>query len=78
MGRAASELQEKNTELQKVATNYYLYITEGEGLFCERHNCWIYPDNRSVYWHLKVAGYLIYILPNEISISVCMCIGVRI
>lgn len=51
------ELQEKNTELQKAATNYYLYTAEGEHLFCERHNCRIYPDNRGIYWHFKVADY---------------------
>ena len=61
------ELQEKNTELQKAATNYYLYTAEGEHLFCERHNCRIYPDNRSIYWHFKVADYPAYILPTEIS-----------
>ena len=38
-----------------------------ECLFCERHNCRIYPDNRGVYWHFKVADYPAYILPNEIS-----------
>ena len=27
------ELQEKNTELQKAATNYYLYTAYGERLF---------------------------------------------
>ena len=27
------ELQEKNMELQKAATNYYLYTSEGEHLF---------------------------------------------
>ena len=61
------ELQEKNMELQKVATNYYLYTAEGERLFCERHNCRIYPDNRGIYWHFKVADYPAYILPTEIS-----------
>lgn len=61
------ELQEKNTELQKAATNYYLYTAEGERLFCERHNCRIYPDNRGFYWHFKVADYPAYILPTEIS-----------
>ena len=61
------ELQEKNTELQKAATNYYLYTAEGERLFCERHNCRIYPDNRGIYWHFKVADYPAYILPAEIS-----------
>ena len=61
------ELQEKNTELQKAATNYYLYTAEGEHLFCERHNCRIYPDNRGIYWHFKVADYPAYILPTEIS-----------
>ena len=61
------ELQEKNTELQKAATNYYLYTAEGERLFCERHNCRIYPDNRGIYWHFKVADYPAYMLPNEIS-----------
>ena len=60
------ELQEKNTELQKAATNYYLYTAEGERLFCERHDCRIYPDNRGIYWHFKVADYPAYILPNEI------------
>lgn len=60
------ELQEKNAELQKAATNYYLYTAEGERLFCERHNCRIYPDNRGIYWHFKVADYPAYILPNEI------------
>ena len=53
--------------LQKVATNYYLYTAEGERLFCERHNCRIYPDNRGVYWHFKVADYPAYTLPSEIS-----------
>ena len=61
------ELQEKNTELQKAATNYYLYTAEGERLFCERHNCRIYPDNRGFYWHFKVADYPAYTLPTEIS-----------
>ena len=61
------ELQEKNTELQKAATNYYLYTAEGECLFCERHNCRIYPDNRGIYWHFKVADYPAYTLPTEIS-----------
>ena len=61
------ELQEKNTELQKAATNYYLYTAEGERLFCERHNCRIYPDNRGIYWHFKVADYPAYTLPAEIS-----------
>ena len=61
------ELQEKNTELQKAATNYYLYTAEGEHLFCERHNCRIYPDNRGIYWHFKVADYPAYTLPTEIS-----------
>ena len=61
------ELQEKNTDLQKAATNYYLYTVEGERLFCERHNCRIYPDNRGIYWHFKVADYPAYTLPNEIS-----------
>ena len=61
------ELQEKNGDLQKVATNYYLYTAEGERLFCERHNCRIYPDNRGIYWHFKVADYPAYTLPAEIS-----------
>ena len=61
------ELQEKNTELQKAATNYYLYTAEGERLFCERHNCRIYPDNRGIYWHFKVTDYPAYTLPTEIS-----------
>ena len=61
------ELQEKNAELQKVATNYYLYTAEGERLFCERHDCRIYPDNRGIYWHFKVADYPPYTLPTEIS-----------
>ena len=61
------ELQEKNAELQKAATNYYLYTAEGERLFCERHNCRIYPDNRGIYWHFKVADYPAYTLPAEIS-----------
>ena len=61
------ELQEKNTELQKAATNYYLYTADGERLFCERHNCRIYPDNRGIYWHFKVANYPAYTLPSEIS-----------
>lgn len=61
------ELQEKNTELQKAATNYYLYTAEGERLFCERHNCRIYPDNRGIYWHFKVTEYSAYILPTKIS-----------
>ena len=57
----------ENTELQKVVTNYYLYTAEGERLFCERHNCRIYPDNRGIYWHFKVADYPPYTLPTEIS-----------
>ena len=57
----------KNTELQKAATSYYLYTAEGERLFCERHNCRIYPDNRGIYWHFKVADYPAYTLPTEIS-----------
>ena len=61
------ELQEKNTELQKAATNYYLYTAEGERLFCERHNCRVYPDNQGIYWHFKVANYPAYMLPAEIS-----------
>ena len=61
------ELQEKNTELQKAMANYYLYTAEGERLFCERHNCRIYPDNRGIYWHFKVADYSAYILPTKIS-----------
>ena len=61
------ELQEKNTELQKAMANYYLYTAEGERLFCERHNCLIYPDNRGLYWHFKVADYPAYILPTKIS-----------
>ena len=61
------ELQEKNTELQKAAANYYLYTAEGERLFRERHNCRIYPDNRGIYWHFKVADYPAYTLPAEIS-----------
>ena len=40
---------------------------EGERLFCERHNCRIYPDNRGVYWHFKVGDYPAYTLPAEIS-----------
>lgn len=63
----ARELQEKNSELQKAATNYYLYTAEGERLFCERHNCRIYPDNRGIYWHFKVADYPACTLPTEIS-----------
>lgn len=39
----------------------------GERLFCERHNCRIYPDNRGLYWHFKVADYPAYTLPTEIS-----------
>ena len=35
--------------------------------FCERHNCRIYPDNRGIYWHFKVADYPAYTLPTEIS-----------
>ena len=46
---------------------YYLYTAEGEHLFCERHNCRIYPDNRGIYWHFKVADYPAYTLPAEIS-----------
>ena len=46
------ELQEKNTELQKAATSYYLRI---------------YPDNRGIYWHFKVTDYPAYTLPTEIS-----------
>ena len=61
------ELQKKNAELQKAATNYYLYTAEGECLFCERHNCRIYPDNRYIYWHFKVADYPTCTLPTEIS-----------
>lgn len=61
------ELKEKNTELQKAAANYYLYTAEGERLFCERHNCRIYPDNRGIYWHFKVVDYPAYTLPAEIS-----------
>ena len=62
------ELQEKNTELQKAATNYYLYTTEGERLFCERHDCRIYPDNRGIYWHFKVADYPAYTLSPTIRL----------
>ena len=36
-------------------------------LFHERHNCRIYPDNRGIYWHFKVADYPAYTLPAEIS-----------
>lgn len=61
------ELHEKNTGLQKAATNYYLYTAEGERLFCERHNCRVYPDNRGIFWHFKVADYPAYTLPTEIS-----------
>ena len=61
------ELQKENAELQKAATNYYLYTAEGERLFCERHDCRIYPDNRGIYWHFKVADYPAYTLPAEIS-----------
>ena len=61
------ELQEKNTELQKAVTNYYFYTAEGERLFCERHNCRVYPDNRGIYWHFKVTDYPAYTLPAEIS-----------
>jgi len=43
------------------------YTAEGERLFCERHNCRIYPDNRGIYWHFKVADYQTYILPVKIS-----------
>lgn len=53
--------------MQKAAINYYLYTAEGERLFCERHNCRIYPDNKGIYWHFKVADYPAYILPAEIS-----------
>lgn len=64
------ELQEKNMELQKVATNYYLYTAEGERLFCERHNCRIYPTTeastgisrlptiRLIYFRLKSVGHI--------------------
>ena len=38
-----------------------------ECLFCEQHNCRIYPDNRGIYWHFKVANYPAYILPAEIN-----------
>ena len=61
------ELQEKTSELHKVTNTYYLYTAEGERLFCERHNCRIYPDNRGIYWHFKVTDYPAYILPTEIS-----------
>ena len=67
MDLSAYETEQKHMELQKVATNYYLYTAEGERLFCERHNCRIYPDNRGIYWHFKVADYPAYILPTEIS-----------
>ena len=40
---------------------------QGERLFCERHNCRIYPDNRGIYWHFKVTDYPAYTLPTEIS-----------
>ena len=72
------ELQEKNSDLQKAATNYYLYTAEGERLFCERHNCRIYPDNRGIYWHFKVADYPAYvkhILTMKFRYGMCMCIG---
>ena len=77
------ELQEKNSDLQKAATSYYLYTAEGERLFCERHNCRIYPDNRGIYWHFKVTDYPAYTLPGHIltmrfRYGMCMCIGVRI
>ena len=80
------ELQEKNTELQKAATNYYLYTAEGERLFCERHNCRIYPDNRGIYWHFKVTDYpaihfqqklVGHILTMRFRYGMCMCIGVK-
>ena len=45
----------------------WLYTAEGERLFCERHNCRIYLDNRGVYWHFKVADNPAYTLPAEIS-----------
>ena len=45
------ELQEKNSDLQKAATSYYLYTAEGERLFCER----------------QVTDYPAYTLPTEIS-----------
>lgn len=56
-------------ELQKAATNYFLYTAEGKHLFCERNNCRIYPDNRAIYWHFKVADYPVYTLSTEISRS---------
>ncbi len=61
------ELQKENAELQKAATAYYLYMAEGKRLFCERHNYLIYPDNRGIFWHFKVANYPAYTLPTEIS-----------
>ena len=80
------ELQEKNTELQKAATNYYLYTAEGERLFCERHNCRIYPDNRGIgILKLPIIRLIRFPLKSVGHISImrfrygmCMCIGVRI
>jgi hypothetical protein len=80
------ELQEKNSDLQKAATNYYLYTAEGERLFCERHNCRIYPDNRVstgisrlptiqlIHFLLKSVGH---ILTMRFRYGMCMCIGVK-
>ena len=81
------ELQEKNTELQKAATNYYLYTAEGERLFCERHNCRIYPDNRVstgisrlptirlIYFRLKLVWH---ISTMRFRYGMCMCIGISV
>ena len=55
-----------------------------ECLFCERHNCRIYPDNRGIYWlsrsptirliyfRLKSVGH---ILIMRFRYGMCMCIG---
>lgn len=78
------ELQEKNTELQKAATNYYLYTAEGERLFCERHNILTtevsigisrLPIIRLIHFRQKSVGH---ILIMRFRYGMCMCIGVRI
>lgn len=61
------ELQEKNTDLQKAATNYYLYTADGERMFCERYKCRMYPDKMGIYWYFKVGDNPSYCLPQEIS-----------
>ena len=54
-------------KISKFFISPILFLVGSERPFCERHNCRIYPDNRGIYWHFKVADYPAYTLPSEIS-----------